>query len=104
MLSHYIIVKFKPEYDWKTNLPAIRELFDHAREIKGVDAVYYHETCSDRPNRAHLAIEMVLTEEALKEYDNSWFHKKWKEDYGNTIEQKTIFDTAVDQRSKLNYD
>ena len=96
VLSHFIIVKFKPEFNWKEKLPAIRELFDHALELNGVENVYYHESCSDKPNRAHLAIEMVMTNEALKEYDNSWFHKKWKEEYEETFAQKTIFDTRRD--------
>ena len=95
MFSHYIIVKFKPDYDWKSHLSDIKELFNHAKEIKGIEDVYYHETCSDRVGRAHLAIELVMTDEALPLYDASWFHKQWKEEYGNQIEQKVIFDTEV---------
>ena len=47
---------------------------------------------SDRPNRHDLMIEMLLTPEGLAVYDGSQMHQDWKAQYGQYIEQKTIFD------------
>ena len=37
-------------------------------------------------------IELELTPEALKRYDVSQPHLRWKETYGPLLESKTIFD------------
>ena len=37
-------------------------------------------------------IEMILTPEGLAIYDASPMHQEWKAQYGQYIEQKTIFD------------
>ena len=37
-------------------------------------------------------IKMDLSKEALKVFDNSEIHKRWKEEYGTYIANKTIFD------------
>ena len=37
-------------------------------------------------------IKMDLTHDGLINFDNSWIHAKWKNDYGKYIQSKTIFD------------
>ena len=91
-MKHYIIVKFNEGYDYKSQLEEIQKLFNEALKIEGVKKVEFFKSNSLRPNRYDLMIKMDLTPEALVEYDNSWFHAKWKEDYGKYIQSKAIFD------------
>lgn len=91
-MKHYIIVKFKDNVDWEEMLPAIAELFKKALALEGVNQVEVHRSNSDRPNRHDLMIEMHLTPEGLAVYDGSKMHQDWKKQYGQYIEQKTIFD------------
>lgn len=91
-MKHYIIVKFKENTDVEGMLPDIRELFHQALALEGVNRVEVHRSNSDRSNRHDLMIEMLLTPEGLAVYDGSQMHQDWKAQYGQYIEQKTIFD------------
>ena len=91
-MKHYIIVKFNNDYDYKKEIENIKKLFNEALKIEGVNKIDIYKSNSDRTNRHDLMIKMELTEQALTDFDNSWIHKKWKEDYGKFIETKTIFD------------
>ena len=51
-----------------------------------------HLSCSERPNRYDMMIEMVMEPEALPVYDASEPHLRWKQEYGSHIEAKAIFD------------
>ena len=91
-MKHYIIVKFKRNYDYKLEKDNIEELFEKAKEINGVEDVLIHCSNSTRENRFDLMIEMLLTFEGLQNFDNSVIHYNWKNNYGKYIESKTIFD------------
>lgn len=91
-MKHYIIVKFNSNYDYKKEIENINKLFNEALKIEGVNKIDIYKSNSDRTNRHDLMIKMELTEQGLIDFDNSWIHKKWKEDYGKYIETKTIFD------------
>lgn len=91
-MKHYIIVKFNSDYDYKKEIENINKLFYEALKIEGVNKIDIYKSNSDRTNRHDLMIKMELTEQGLIDFDNSWIHKKWKEDYGKYIETKTIFD------------
>lgn len=93
-MKHYIIVKFKENTDVDGMIPEITELFEKALALDGVSRVALHRSNSDRPNRHDLMIEMILTPEGLAVYDASLMHQEWKAQYGQYIEQKTIFDCA----------
>ena len=91
-MKHYIIVKFNSDYDYKKEIENIKKLFNEALKIEGVNKIDIYKSNSERTNRHDLMIKMELTEQGLIDFDNSWIHKKWKEDYGKFIETKTIFD------------
>ena len=91
-MKHYIIVKFKDDYDKEKLYISIKELFNKAIEIEGVKGLDVYTSCIDLPNRYDLMIKMDLSKEALKVFDNSEIHKRWKEEYGTYIANKTIFD------------
>ena len=91
-MKHYIIVKFKDKKDTARLLPEIRRLFFRALSIEGVSEVKVHPSCSDRPNRYSLMIEMTMTPQGLLAYDVSDMHLEWKKTYGDRIESKAIFD------------
>ena len=91
-MKHYIIVKFNSDYDYKKEIENINKLFNEALKIEGVNKIDIYKSNSDRTNRHNLMIKMELTEQGLIDFDNSWIHKKWKEDYRKYIEAKTIFD------------
>ena len=91
-MEHYIIVKFKNDYDYLYELENIKELFNETLKIDGVKKVDIYNSNSSLSNRHDLMIKMELTKEGLTNFDNSSIHKKWKEEYGKHIENKTIFD------------
>ncbi len=91
-MKHYIIIKFKDGYNYINEIDSINNLFNEALSINGINKINIYKSNSSLSNRYDLMIEMILTKEALTEFDNSSIHKKWKEDYGNTIENKVIFD------------
>ncbi|MDO4490001.1 MAG: Dabb family protein [Lachnospiraceae bacterium] len=95
MMHHCIIAKFKPEIEKEKiteMFPAIREIFEHAKSLEGVQDVIYHRNCIDRPNRYDLSISIVMDKEALPLWDACQWHKQWKEEYGDMLEKKCIFD------------
>lgn len=91
-MKHYIIVKFKNKVNIGELVEPIKKLFNNALEIEGISNIEVYRTNTDLSNRYHLMIEMTLSEKALIEFDNSQIHKQWKTEYGNLIEDKTIFD------------
>ena len=91
-MNHYIIVKFKSDFNYLEKIEKIEELFNEALNIEGIDNIDIHTSNSTLSNRYDLMIEMKLNSDALIEFDNSWIHKKWKDDFGRYIENKTIFD------------
>lgn len=91
-MKHYIIVKFNDDCDKEKLYGPIKELFNKSLEIEGVNGLDVYTSCIDLPNRYDLMIKMDLSLEALREFDSSEIHKKWKEEFGSYIESKTIFD------------
>ena len=91
-MKHYIIVKFKDKNDTERLLPGIKELFDAALDIPGVNSYALYRSNSTQDNRYSIMIEMDLSAEGLNNFDASLIHEKWKEIYGDRIESKAIFD------------
>ena len=94
-MKHYIIVKFYEDYNYLESVDNIKTLFNESLEINNINNVEIYVSNSKLSNRYDLMIIMTLDKEALIEFDNSWIHKKWKEDYGKYIENKTIFDCDI---------
>ena len=91
-MKHFIIVKFKKEYNYKDKFNNIKDLFNEAMVIPEIKDIIIHKSNSSKDNRHDLMIEMILTMNGLQDFDNSEVHRKWKEIYGKHIENKTIFD------------
>lgn len=91
-MKHYIIVKFKKDFDKQNALKPIKILFNKALDIEGVEQVSVIPSNSTRQNRYDLMIEMQMTPDGLEAYDISEMHKEWKQEYGSYIEAKAIFD------------
>lgn len=91
-MKHYIIAKFREGIDWKCLLPEITAHFEPAKAIDGISDVIVHPSCSDKPNRFHVMIEIRMTPDGLKNWDQSSIHHGWKSKYGEMLEGKTIFD------------
>lgn len=95
-MKHHIICKFKDtvsKEELKAMLPDIQALFDHCNEIPGVEKTELIPNVIDRPNRYDLMIRMTMTEDALPVYDQCRWHKEWKQNYGDLLEAKAIFDS-----------
>ena len=90
-MKHCILVKFNKDYDWKTELPNIKRIFDSI-DVKGVYFVDYITNCIDRENRYDLLIRIDMDKESLTEYDSCQNHHEWKETYSSHIDKKAIFD------------
>ena len=90
-MKHYIIVKFKNNYNYKYEINNIKNLFDEAKKIDGIEEITIKSSNSNRENRFDLMIEMELTFDGLQSFDNSSIHYDWKNNYGKYIENKTIF-------------
>ena len=93
-MKHCILSKFKKEYrnDVEEMLPDIRNIFDPLLNIEGITKIDYITNCIDRDNRYDLLIMITMDKETLDTYDHSAEHKKWKENYGDRLEAKAIFD------------
>lgn len=91
-MKHFIIVKFKKDYNYKDKLNDIKDLFNKAMIIPEIEDIIIHKSNSSKDNRHDLMIEMTLTIKGLQDFDNSEVHKQWKKIYGKYIESKTIFD------------
>lgn len=94
-MKHDILIKYKPEISKERKvelIPEIRELFEHTTEIPGIRGVTLLPNVVDRENRFDLLIEIDMDREALEAYDASVWHRQWKEQYGDLLEKKAIFD------------
>ena len=92
-MRHYIIGKWNEGVDKTAVLGPVKEIFDRTLEIPGVRGVKVVPCCIDRPNRYDIMIEMEMDPEALTVYDACEAHKKWKQEYGDLLQKKTIFDS-----------
>ena len=92
-MKHYIIAKFNEGCEWKPMISAITELFEETLQIPGIHGVKVKPCCINRPNRYDIMIEMEMDPEALTVYDACEAHKKWKQEYGDLLQKKTIFDS-----------
>ena len=95
-MKHYIIVKFIENYDYQKYLNEISNLFNQALKIKNIDKINIYKSNSDLSNRYDIMIEMILSKDALFEFDNSIIHKEWKEQFGKYIMNKVIFDCDIE--------
>lgn len=94
-MKHHIIVKFKPEVSTEEKdrlIPEIKALFDNTVSIDGIHSVEIQRNCIDRANRYDIMIIISMEPEALPEYDECIWHKRWKAEYSDIIEKKAIFD------------
>lgn len=94
-MKHCIIVKYRKEVDEDRKnslIEEIRDLFEHTLEIDGIHEVNVYPNCTPRDNRYDLMIEMDMEKEALAEYDDCLYHHMWKDNYGDLLEKKAIFD------------
>ena len=91
-MRHYIIVKWKNAAKMSSCTAEIEALFSRTLTIEGIHKVTVHPSCSERPNRYDLMIEMEMDAAALPAYDASEPHRSWKEQYGGKMEKKAIFD------------
>jgi hypothetical protein len=94
-MKHCILVKYQDvegKKEKKELTEEIRVLFSGLLEIEGIRRVELRENIIDRPNRFDLLIRIDMTKEALPVYDASLIHRRWKEKYGELLEQKAIFD------------
>ena len=92
-MKHYIIAKFKDRSRTASFVAPVKALFEETLQIPGIHAVSVKPCCIDRPNRYDLMIEIDMDREALEAYDACEPHKRWKQEYGDLLEAKTIFDS-----------
>ena len=91
-MKHYIIVKFKEGTDVKALTEPVQGIFEETLSIPGIHGLSVKTSNSDRSNRYDLMIELDMDQEALPAYDASEPHHRWKNEYGDRIEKKAIFD------------
>ncbi len=94
-MKHDILIKYKPEVSRERKaelIPEIAELFGHTTEIPGIHGVELFPNIVDRENRYDLLIEIDMERDALEAYDSSVWHRRWKEEYGELLAGKAIFD------------
>ena len=91
-MKPFIIVKFNESVSINNVINPIKNLFNQALSIEGIEDIKIHTSNINLPNRHDIMIEMYLTKQGLTNFDNSYIHKKWKDEYGELIINKTIFD------------
>lgn len=90
-MRHHILVKWKDSAE-KPALAPVRALFEEVLRLPGVYSVSLHPNVVNRENRYDLLILICMDRDALDAYDASAAHKRWKEEYGDKIQAKAIFD------------
>lgn len=91
-MKHYIIVKFKEGFDYRSIKEPVEALFRQMLTIEGIHDVEVRLSNSERANRFDMMILIHMDPEALTAYDASEPHHQWKAQYGPQIAAKTIFD------------
>ena len=92
-MKHYIIGKFKPDVMDKVALCSrIAALFAGAVQITGINGVEVFPNCIARDNRYDVMIVLDMEQDALAGWDDSALHRQWKNDFGDLLEKKAIFD------------
>lgn len=92
-MKHYIIGKFKPDVIDKAALCSrIAAMFAGAMQIEGVHGAKVYPNCIARDNRYDVMIVLDLDQDALPAWDASTLHHQWKNDFGELLEKKAIFD------------
>ncbi len=91
-IRHYIIVKFTEGTDAASLEEPVRRIFEETLAIPGIHALEMHVSNSDRANRYDMMILLEMDQDALPAYDSSGPHLRWKEEYGDRIDKKAIFD------------
>lgn len=91
-MKHYIIVKFTEGTDVKALVGPVQKIFEETLSIPGIRELDIRTSNSDRSNRYDMMIVMKMDQEALPAYDASEPHHRWKEEYGDRIAKKAIFD------------
>lgn len=92
-MQHYIIVKWNDTVkDKSERADEVKGLYASATDISGIHRVTIKENVTARDNRYDLMIIIDMDVEALKEWDNSTLHHRWKEEYGQLIDKKAILD------------
>ena len=92
IINHCIIVKWNRDEYVVSDLQEIKRIFDNVKSIAGVYDISYHENVIARDNRFDLMIKIKMEESSLLTYDQSIYHKEWKEKYSKYILKKAIFD------------
>jgi len=94
-MHHVMLAKFKKDYSKEeidNMFVDIKAIYDNARTIPGITDVIYHRNCIDRPNRYDISVSLVMEKDSLALWDACSYHKMWKEQYGDKLESKCIFD------------
>ena len=92
-MKHYIVVKWNNLVENKKEMfEKAKEAFSEATKIEGVYSCEFFSSCSSRENRYDLMILLEMSEDGLLNYDVSEMHVSWKNNYGQYIEKKAIFD------------
>lgn len=92
-MKHYILVKYDDTVTDKSLMAEkIRKLFDSGEDIPGIHSYSIFLNCVARDNRFDLMIEICMDRDALPRWDDSLLHRRWKNEFGGSIQAKTIFD------------
>ena len=94
-MHHVMLAKFKSDYSQEEiddMFVDIKSIYENAKSIEGISDVIYHRNCIDRPNRYDISVSLVMRKDALTAWDECEWHKMWKEQYGDKLEKKCIFD------------
>lgn len=92
-MKHCILAKYNQRVQDKTAaLARIRGIFSVCGEIAGVRGAEVFSCCVDRANRYDVMIVLDMDKDALKGYDESAMHHRWKDEFGELLESKAIFD------------
>ena len=94
-MKHCIIVKFKDTLseDEKSRIEKeAGDLFGSLLSQHGITAVNVYRNCIRQANRSDLMIVLDMPASSLPAYAESPEHKRWKAEYGASIESKAIFD------------
>ena len=92
-MKHCILAKWNEKVtDKAALLQEVEGLFAAYDAVAGVYGVSVLPCCIDRPNRYDVMIVLDMEKDALSAWDASALHHRWKDEYGDLLEKKAIFD------------
>ena len=92
-MEHYMVVRFKDGVDAAELYQETASLFREAEKIEGVSRADVFISSHRLKKRYDMMIRIRMKKTALSSFEGSEVMTKWKREYGEKIENVTVFNS-----------